>query len=373
MPYIPPHIQKLKPYQSARDLYQGDYLFLDANENCFGPLVGPEDIVGDVTLSDYPDTDSTRLREAMANYYDLDPDETAIFNGSDEAIPDILLAFSSPGDKVAGLDIGFGMYRSFCQIHDREYIEIPTNKDFKIEKKEELSQQLKSSRVCFLDVPNNPSGQIQSVEDIEWMIEQMPEGLFVLDLAYFGFLDSEEIKNFIKRVSKYENLLIMYSFSKTWSLAGARIGAVFGNKNLINALIKVRIPYHVNSVAEALAVKALEKHEEMQRRCDLIKEYRADLMRKLSMIKLSDSGQLGESILQVYPSQANFILVRFPENSQEIFGRLVEEHRIILRYFGAGDTLAGKDNKLAHCVRITVGTPEQNEELLEALKKILSS
>ncbi len=131
MPYIPPHIQKLKPYQSARDLYQGDYLFLDANENCFGPLVSVGDLE-DIDLSAYPDTDATRLRKALADRYDLNPGEIAIFNGSDEAIPDILLTFSEPGDKVAGLDIGFGMYRSFCQIHGREYIEISTNEDGKV-------------------------------------------------------------------------------------------------------------------------------------------------------------------------------------------------------------------------------------------------
>ena len=381
MPYIPPHIQALRPYQSARDLYQGEYLFLDANENCFGPLVGPENLVNadgssKVNVGDYPDTDVTRLRRALSEMYGVDQDEIAIFNGSDAAIPEILLAFSDHGGKVAGLDIGFGMYRSFCQIHEREYVSIPTNDRFLIECEEgtsapsnEVAEILKDAQVCFLDVPNNPSGASQALECIEWMIDQMQHGIFVLDLAYFGFMDDEEIKDMIARVSQYENVLVMYSFSKTWSFAGGRLGAVFGNKKLIDTLIKVRIPYHVSVIAEELGIAALARHDEMERRCALMKQYRTELAEGLMAI--SDPGRPGQSILQVYPSGTNFLLVKFPENSREIFDRLVDEYKIVLRYFGGGDALAGKDSKLAHCVRITVGLPEQNEKLIAALKNIL--
>ena len=389
MPYIPPHIQALKPYQSARDLYQGDYLFMDANENCFGPLVGPKDRFNEdgsskIDVSGYPDTDLTKLRGKLSDMYGIDKDEVAIFNGSDASIPEILVTFSDHGANVAGLDVGFGMYRSFCEIHGRNYVGMPTDENFTVDRDNpETEQILKNSQICFLDVPNNPSGCAQSVETIEWMIEKMNHGVFVLDLAYFGFIDDDEegkkIKAFVSKCTKRENVLVMYSFSKTWCFAGGRLGAVFGSKELISQLIKVRIPYHVSVTAESLGLAALAKEGEMKRRCRLIREYRDQLTEDLNAIELSDPRHANacpssdRKIFHVHPSQANFLLVKFPKNSREIFDRLVEEYNIVLRYFGGGDALAGKDSKLAHCVRITVGLPEQNKRLIRALKLITGS
>lgn len=361
MPYIPPHIQKLTPYQSARDLYQGDYTFMDANENCFGPLVGPEDLKN-VDVSAYPDTDSTALRKVLAKYYDIDQDEMAIFNGSDAAIPELIITFSEPGDHVAGLDIGFGMYRSFTEMHGRKYLDLKTDENFELVINEDLEEAVEKARVIFLDTPNNPSGRMQSRETIEWLIKKTGESdtLLIIDEAYNQFTDDPEGSSFIQIVPKLSHVCVMRSFSKKWSMAGGRIGVVVGHKDLINTLIKVRIPYHVSQVAQALGIAAVGKRDEMERRCNLMKQYREEL-----------SQGLVERGLHVFASQGNFLLVKFPENSREIFDRLVEEYNIVLRYFGGGDTLAGKDSKLAHCVRITVGLPEHNKKLLAALGEIL--
>lgn len=371
MTYIPQHIKALKPYQSARDLYQGEYLFLDANENCFGALVDTNDLLNldgtlKIDVSAYPDTDSTELRKVLAKYYGVDIDEMAIFNGSDASIPEIIIAFSDPGDFIAGLDIGFGMFRSFAEMHGRTYVGIPTDENFNLvmteDGKKEMGKILKKSRVFFLDTPNNPSGNAQSREAIEWLIEKTGETdtLLVIDEAYNGFMDDPDASSFIKLAPKLSHVVVSRSFSKKWSMAGGRIGVLIGNRDLVNTIIKVRIPYHMSAMSQALGVAAVEKKGEMERRCELIKNYRAQLALGLSALGL-----------KVYPSQTNFLLVKFPENSREIFDCLVSEYQIVLRYFGGGDTLAGKDSKLAHCVRITVGLPEQNQELLNALKQIL--
>lgn len=398
MPYIPPHIQNLKPYQSARDLYQGDFLFLDANENCFGSLVGAEDLLNEdgtskVDVSAYPDTDSTALRKVLAKYYEVDTDEVAIFNGSDASIPELIIAFSDPGDFIAGLDIGFGMYRSFTEMQGRKYLAIPTDENFNLimtdEGKKELESALKKARVFFLDTPNNPSGNAQSRETIEWLIEKTGETgtLLIIDEAYNEFMDDPKDNSFVKIVPKLSHVFVSKSFSKQWSMAGGRIGVLIGNKDLIKTIIRVRIPYHMSAMSQALGIAAIGKKAEMESRCALIKEYRERLTKDLKAIKFSDSGypenrdsqHMGghsspnQPVFHVYPSQTNFLLVRFPENSSEIFDRLVNNYKIVLRYFGGGDALAGKDNKLAHCVRITVGTPEQNEQLVNALKKILTN
>lgn len=384
MPYIPHHIQALKPYQSARDLYQGDYLFLDANENCFGALVDSKDLLNSdgtskIDVSAYPDTDSTALRKVLAPYYGVDIDEMAIFNGSDASIPEIIIAFSDPGDCIAGLDIGFGMFRSFTEMHDRKYTSLPTDENFNLimteDGKKEMEKILKKSRVVFLDTPNNPSGNPQSREAIEWLIEKTGEmgALLVIDEAYNGFMDNSDVSSFIKLAPKLSHVFVSRSFSKKWSMAGGRIGGVVGNKDLINTIIKVRIPYHMSAMSQALGVAAVGKKGEMERMCELIKEYRADLAESLNSLQISDADGQAKKALHVYPSQTNFLLVKFPKNSREIFDRLVNEYKIVLRYFGGGDTLAGKDSKLAHCVRITVGTPEQNEKLTNALRKIISN
>lgn len=378
MPYIPPHIRSLKPYQSARDLYQGDYMFLDANENCFGSLVGAEDLLNKdgtskVDVSAYPDTDSTRLRRVLAEYYKVEEDEMAIFNGSDASIPEIIITFSDPGDFIAGLDIGFGMFRSFTEMQGRKYLDIPTDENFNlimtIDGKKTLESALKKTRVFFLDTPNNPSGNAQSRETIEWLIEKTGETgtLLIIDEAYNEFMDDPKGNSFVKIVPKLSHVFVSKSFSKQWSMAGGRIGVLIGNKELIKTIIKVRIPYHMSAMSQALGIAAIGKKAEMEKRCKLIKEYRERLTDDLNSIEFSDPPRGGRKALHVHPSQTNFLLVRFPENSREIFDRLVNKYKIVLRHFGARDTLAGKDNKLAHCMRITVGTPEQNKKLISVL------
>lgn len=333
------HLRNITPYSSARSEYSGNNsILLDANENSLGSL-------GSQTLNRYPSPKHLELREKLALINNLESKNVFIGNGSDEIIDLLIRVFCEPNrDSIAVLNPTFGMYETQCLINDINVIKLDLNSDFSLKQYSELERS--DIKICFICNPNNPTANSYSLDEIENILKYF-RGILVIDEAYIEFSKEESSQNL---VSKYKNLVILRTFSKAYGLAGARIGYLFGSSEIVTILDTVKAPYNISLLNAEAALEALGNQGELEEKVNQILSNRDNLVRELSELKI---------VKEVFPSNANFLLVRVSD-SKKVY-EFLKENKVIVRR---------RDNLLHcdHCLRITVGTEDENERVVLLLK-----
>ncbi|PUB30895.1 histidinol-phosphate aminotransferase [Elizabethkingia sp. YR214] len=332
------NILKLKPYSSARDEYNGDTgIFLDANENPFG------------TLNRYPDPYQKEVKEKLSVLKNIPVSQIFLGNGSDEVIDLVFRIFCTPGnDKALVFTPTYGMYEVSANINDTELLQLPLNSDFQIDK-EAVIPFLKDEnlKLIFICSPNNPTGN--SIENVDFILENF-NGIVFVDEAYIDFSSQ---KSWTEKLEQYTNLVISQTFSKARGLAAVRVGIAYSSPEIISLLNKTKPPYNVSQLNQEAALIALVDDEKYQSEIKTIlgeKERLKKALLKLAVIK------------KIYPSDANFILAEV-NDADEIYNNLVQQ-KIITR---------NRNNVIANCIRITIGTTEENNQLITALKAYKNS
>lgn len=337
------NIKDLVPYSSARDEFKGEAsVYLDANENSFGsPL--------DTNYNRYPDPLQLKVKQKLSKIKGVPPGNIFLGNGSDEAIDILFRAFCRPGiDNVITVPPTYGMYEVSANINDVEVRKIKLTVDYQLDMEGIAEAIDDQTKIIFICSPNNPTGNSINRADIETILANF-SGLVVIDEAYINY---SRQKTFIQELTEYANLVVLHTLSKAWGLAGLRLGMAFASEEIVEVFNKVKPPYNINEASQQLALEALENVEQVNawiQQTVKEREKLADALLKLEIVK------------QIYPSDANFILVK-TINARVIYGQLVEKG-IIVR--NRSNVELCEDS-----LRITIGTPEENEILLKALKNI---
>ena len=341
-----PHLRQLQPYTSARDEYSGtEGVFLDANENPFGSSTSQD-------FNRYPDPYQTALKEEIAKIKGANPEQLFLGNGSDEAIDLLFRAFCNPGkDNVILLPPTYGMYGVSAAINGVDVRNVPLTPDFQLQPQKILQAADENSKILFICSPNNPSGNSVKREDILFLLENF-SGIVVVDEAYIDF---SEASSLLTVLDHYPNLLIMQTLSKAWGLASLRLGMAFASSALIQVLNKIKPPYNISGLTQETVLLALKNKHKVADFIKQILEEREFLQHELRKLPF---------ILNIHPSDANFLLVEF-EHPNQVYEDLVRE-KIIVRNRSSVLHCAG-------CLRITIGTREESLALLHALNKIYPS
>jgi histidinol-phosphate aminotransferase len=335
------NIKKLKPYSSARSEFSGvAKVFLDANENAFGsPLTK--------WYNRYPDPLQWELKKKISSIKNIAPENILLGNGSDECIDLLIRAFCDPlKDNIIICPPTYGMYEVYAHINDVQVREVPLHPNFQLDL-EGLEHSIDgNTKLIFFCSPNNPTGNSMEREDIEMVLNNF-DGIVVIDEAYINY---SRHRSFVSELKDYPNLVVMQTFSKAWGLAALRLGMNFASIEIIEILNKIKPPYNINQATQELALKALDHLEDVNTMIkDTIKE-REGLVKSLVQLSL---------VQKLYPSDANFVLAKMT-NATAIYNYL-KEKGIIVR--NRSNVILCED-----CLRITVGTPKENEQLISALK-----
>jgi histidinol-phosphate aminotransferase len=336
-----PHIAAIKPYSSARDEYSGkEGVFLDANENPYGSLTERD-------FNRYPDPYQAAIKQKLSAIKGVPADQIFLGNGSDEAIDLLMRAFCVPGqDNIILLPPTYGMYEVSAGINDIATKKVNLTRDFQLDPEKVLKAVDDFTKIIFVCSPNNPSGNKLNRDAIKKVLTEF-KGLVVVDEAYVDFNDEP---SFITELNSHPNLLVMQTFSKAWGLANLRVGMAFASGEVIHILNLIKPPYNISGLAQEMVLESLDKADNLSNMVAAILAERSYLIQAISELSL---------ISHIYPSQANFILVRVPD-PKGIYDYLIE-NRIIIRD-------RSKVTLCENCLRITVGTRSENNTLLEALK-----
>ncbi len=334
------NIRNLVPYSSARDEFKGEAsVLLDANENAYGsPLPAP--------YNRYPDPLQLKLKEKISTIKGVPAQNIFLGNGSDEAIDILYRAFCRPGtDNVILVPPTYGMYEVSAHINDIPVKRVPLTPDFQLNL-EGIAEAIDDhTKLIFICSPNNPTGNSIDRTDVETLLANF-NGLVVVDEAYINF---SRQKSFIQELTEYSNLVILQTLSKAWGLAALRVGMAFASEEIIEIFNKIKPPYNINQASQELALSALGRVEEVNTWIREIVDQREKLSAALLQLDI---------VTYVYPSDANFILVKTTA-PRAIYTYLVEKG-IIVRDRSKVELCEG-------CLRITIGTPEENNALLQAL------
>lgn len=334
------NIKALKPYSSARDEFSGEAeVFLDANEN---PFNNP--------YNRYPDPLQWTLKEKIGTIKNIDPKKIFLGNGSDEPIDIVFRAFCEPGiDNVVSIDPTYGMYQVAADINNVEVHKVKLNEDFGFSAQKLLDASNIYTKAIFICSPNNPTANLLDQSEIIKLLTGF-DGLVVVDEAYIDFSPESSL---LPELDKYENLVILQTFSKAWGMAGIRLGMAFAHPEIIRIFNKIKYPYNINILTQEKALELLDHAEEKQEWVNTIVDERGKMVRKLFKLPF---------VQVVYPSDANFILVKM-HDARGIYEYLTEQ-KIIVR----------DRSKIAlcdDCLRITIGSPEENKKLRKALKELV--
>ena len=335
------NIKDLVPYSSARDEFKGEAsVYLDANENSFGsPL--------DVNYNRYPDPIQFKVKQRLSEIKGIPPENIFLGNGSDEAIDILFRAFCRPGlDNVITLPPTYGMYEVSANINDVEVRKIKLTPDYQLDMEGIAEAIDENTKIIFICSPNNPTGNSINRADIETILANF-QGLIVIDEAYINY---SRQKTFIQELTEYANLVVLHTLSKAWGLAGLRLGMAFASEEIIEVFNKVKPPYNINEASQRIALEALQNVEQINNWIKLTVSEREKL--------INDLGKL-ELVLKIFPSDANFILVKTVD-AKGIYDHLVN-NGIIVRDRSKVELCEGS-------LRITVGTPDENKTLITNLK-----
>ena len=333
------NIKSLKPYSSAREEFKNsasNLVYLDANENPF-----------DTGLNRYPDPQQNLVKAALAKIKNVSREQLLLGNGSDEVLDLIFRVFCEPKvDTVIVLPPTYGMYEVLANTNDVGLIKISLLDNYQPNVDEILKAQNSQTKLLFLCSPNNPTANSFNADKIETLIKKFT-GIVVIDEAYIDFSSQE---SWIGRLNEFPNLIVIQTLSKAYGLAGIRLGACYSSTKIISVLNKIKPPYNVNQLTQETALKALQNSIKTNNEIAIIISERNKLIIDLEEISF---------IVKVYPSDANFLLVKV-DNAIVRYHQLVE-HKIIVR---------NRTNLplCENCLRFTVGTKEENKKLMNTLK-----
>ncbi|HHT9125832.1 MAG TPA: histidinol-phosphate transaminase [Candidatus Brocadiia bacterium] len=347
MSYFRDNIERMAGYQPGEQPKDGKYVKLNTNENPYPPSPKVIDAIKDAANSNlrlYPDPLATYVRENAANVFGTKPENVLVGNGSDDLLTIIIRSFAGPGDKVVYPYPTYMLYKTLAELQDAIACPIDFPDDYSLPN----GISVKGAKVTFVANPNSPSGTIIPAGEISKLAEKM-DGVLVLDEAYADFADS----NCLTLVDKYPNILVLRTLSKSYSLAGLRLGFCIANEAIIQGMIKAKDSYNVDRLSMAAAIAALDDQETLKRNVAGIKETRAFL-----------SNSLSEMGFFVYPSQSNFVFFRCSSvfAARQIMQKL-KNRKILIRYFDIP--------KADDCLRVTVGTKEEIGCFLDNLRDII--
>src|SRR5690606_4617316 len=333
------NIRDLKPYSSARDEFSGEAtVFLDANEN---PSPSP--------FNRYPDPLQKKLKERIAELKGIAPEKIFLGNGSDEAIDLIIRAFCEPGaESILITEPTYGMYAVCADVNHVGVKRVSLTKDFQPDVDAVLSESRESVQVIFLCSPNNPTGNLLDRNAI-LRITQAFDGLVVVDEAYIDFATTESLT---RSLNDNPNLVVLQTLSKAWGLAGLRLGMCFASTSIVNILNKIKYPYNISSLTQDHVLEALKHEQRKEAWVREILEERSTLTTALKGLPM---------VRHIYPSDANFVLVRV-DNAPLVYRKLMEQGTIVRD--------RSKVTLCDNCLRITVGTPEENSILIRQRREL---
>ena len=333
---VRPNILKLKPYSSAREEFTGKAgVFLDANENPYG------------SYNRYPDPYQRKLKQRIAVLKSVSEENIFLGNGSDEAIDLCFRIFCRPGrDKALCFYPSYGMYEVSAAVNDVTLIQLPLNADFQIDQ-QALKPYLTDPelKLIFICSPNNPTGN--SLDGLEQILETF-SGMVIVDEAYIDFSSRLSL---LHKLSSYPNLIVLQTLSKAFGLAALRIGMAFASEEVLRYFNKVKPPYNISQQNQEMALELLQQEENFRLMVTQLLQQRENLIDALTAIQ--------PLVQQVYPSDANFLLVRM-RNAGRVYETLVNR----------GIITRNRSAQIPDTLRITVGTAQENQQLLEALKQL---
>lgn len=339
------NIRNLIPYRSARDDFSEGVL-LDANENSLGAPVRNQ-----LDLHRYPSPTQDALRKKIASWRGVDFENIFLGVGSDEPIDLIIRMFCEPGhDSIITTPPTYGMYRVAANINNVKNKEVLLTPNFHLQVDEIMKAADSQTKILFLCSPNNPTANSLKKTDILKLISRFP-GIVVLDEAYIDFSGQESMAELVQQ---YPNLIVLQTFSKSFGLAGIRLGIAISNPEIIEVMLKVKAPYNINKLTADMALKAFDQMSVMKINIEKIIEERDYIAEQLSY---------ADAIEKVYPSDSNFLLFKI-KNATEIYQKLAEKG-IIIRF-------RGNEPHCEDCLRMTIGMPDENIRFLKTLKEILS-
>jgi len=350
--WIRPEIKDLNAYHVPDAT---GYIKIDAMEN---PYRWPEELIQkwlavlqEASLNRYPDPSAKKLKAIIQTSLNIPADSDIILgNGSDELIQMILMAVSGPDRVVMSVEPSFVMYNMIAKCLNMPYVGVPLKADFEIDlplMQAAITQH--QPAVIFISYPNNPSGNLFDQQVIDTIL-QTTDALVVIDEAYYAFAH----KSYADKLQQYDNLLVMRTVSKM-GLAGLRLGYMAGSKALLNEFDKVRLPYNINILTQLSTEFALEHKQILDQQTEQIIQDRETLYAKLNLL----------DGIQAYPTQANFILFKVLDKSaNDVFNEL-KEHNILIK------NLANSVSSLSECLRVTIGSKEENQQFLFALQRAL--
>jgi histidinol-phosphate aminotransferase len=335
------HLINLKSYSSARDEYTGkEGVFLDANENPYGSAGVRE------AYNRYPDPYQQEVKQAVAKIKNIAAESIFLGNGSDEPSDLLIRAFCEPAkDKVVIVPPTYGMYEVSAGINDVGILRVPLNENFQLDVKGVISATGSDTKILFLCSPNNPTGNLIRKEDLFTLLHQFPN-LVVIDEAYIDFAPDA---GFLPHLHRFPNLVVLQTLSKAWGLAGVRLGMAFASPEIITILNRIKPPYNIAAPTQRIVREALGKVLAKEKMVADILEQKNWLEDQLAALPI---------VQHIYPSDANFMLIRVSK-PKEIYQFLIDQ-QVIVR---------DRSNVMrCHgCLRITVGTREENEALLKAM------
>ena len=331
------NIYSLKPYSSARNEFKGEAsIFIDANENPY-----------DTPYNRYPDPLQLQVKEKISALKGVSVENIFLGVGSDEPIDLLYRIFCEPQkDNVVALEPTYGMYAVCADINNVEYRTVSLKENYQFSADDLLAATDENSKIIWLCSPNNPTGNALDTEEIEKVLKNF-SGIVAVDEAYIDFSSQP---SYLKVLKEYPNMVVLQTFSKAWGSAGVRLGMAFASEDIIKIFNKVKYPYNVNVLTQRYAIKLLDNFSQVEKKVKAILKNREKLEKQLAKVKC---------IKEVYPTDANFILVKTID-SDAIYKYLIEKG-IVARNRN-GITLC--DN----CLRITVGTAEENKQVIAALK-----
>ncbi len=344
-----PNILSLTPYSSARNEFDGEAsIFLDANENY-------RDFIGSSARNRYPDPMHKALKKKISETFGFSESSVVVGNGSDELIDLLFRIFCVPRkDKALMLNPTYGAYKVFADINDIGISYSSLDADFSIDEKRMHTQcelirkgsvETGMHKLFFICSPNNPTGNSFSIDQIESMARCFP-GITVVDEAYIDYSDGESAVSLIK---KNDRVVVLRTLSKAWGLANVRIGIAIADEKIIEIMHHVKYPYNLSGIQQELAIEALSKKDEVDSVIAFIKEERKRISERLEHYSF---------VQKVFPSDANFILVRF-DDPLAVYSALLEKGIIVRKR----NTVAG----CYGCLRLTIGSAQENDILLQTL------
>ena len=331
------NIRELQPYSCARDEFKGEAsVYLDANEN---PYNAP--------FNRYPDPLQLEVKEQISNIKNIPVDNIFLGNGSDEPIDLLFRAFCEPRiDNVVAIEPTYGMYKVCSSINDVEYRKVLLDDNFQFSADKLLSATNVYTKLVWLCSPNNPTGNSLNRQEIVKLLNAF-DGIVVLDEAYIDFASASSFSEYL---SQYPNLVILQTFSKAWGSAAIRLGMAYASTEIIAVLNKIKYPYNINLLTQKQALKMIQQVEQVKKWVDTLLAERTLLVNALQKLAIVE---------HLYPTDANFVLVRVTD-ANSIYQYLVNKS-IIIRNRNTVSLCLG-------CLRITVGTPQENLILLQELE-----